>query len=176
MAGIGSRIVRAARLEPALYEEVEADRSATGQAFLVVVLSSVAGGIGALGWVGSSGVSGLILGAIGAAVAWIVWAFLILIIGTKILATAETRSDLGELLRTLGFATSPGLLRVLGVIPGLGTLAILAVTIWMLAAMVVAVRQALDYTSTWRAVAVCAIGFFTNLAISGFIAGLADRA
>lgn len=105
----------------------------------------------------------------------VVWALLIFLIGTKILATAETRSDVGELLRTLGFAASPGLLCILGVVPGLGALALIVSGLWMLAAMVVAVRHALDYTSTWRALAVCAIGFFARLAIVGLIAGLAGR-
>lgn len=172
MADIGNRIVRAARLEPALYEEVESDRSATGQAFVVVVLASIAGGIGAIG---ASGLSGLALGAFGAALGWVIWAFTILIIGTKVLATPETRADMGEVLRTLGFAASPGLIRVVGIIPGLGIIAGVAASVWTLAATVVAVRQALDYSGTGRAIAVCAIGFLANLAIIGLLAGLAGR-
>ena len=172
MAGIGTRIVRAARLEPALYEEVEADRSATRQAFLVVVLASVAGGIGAAG---AKGAAGLAFGAIGAALGWVIWAFTILVIGTKILATADTRSDMGEVLRTLGFAASPGLIRVVGIIPGLSVISSVAAALWTLAATVVAVRQALDYTSTGRAIAVCLLGFFANVLIIGLVVGLAGR-
>ena len=172
MASIGSRIVRAARLDPALYEEVEADKSATGQAFLVVVLASVAGGIGAIG---AKGISGLAIGAFGDAFGWIIWALTILLVGTKILATAETRSDMGELLRTLGFAASPGLLRVAGIVPGLTGPVEIVVTLWILAATVVAVRQALDYTSTWRAIAVCVIGFLAQLLIIVVLLGLLGK-
>jgi len=87
------------------------------------------------------------------------------IIGTKVLPEPQTRSDLGELLRTTGFAASPGLLRVLGVIPLIGGLIMPAVTIWMLVAMIIAVRQALDYQSTGRAVVVCLIGWVVFVVI-----------
>ena len=93
------------------------------------------------------------------------------IIGTKILPEPQTRSDLGELLRTTGFSASPGLLRVLGVIPLFGGLIMLAVSIWMLVAMIIAVRQALDYQSTGRAVGVCLIGWFVFVMIVFMISG-----
>jgi hypothetical protein len=111
------RMVRAARLEPALYEEVEADKTALGQAMGVVVLSSVAAGIGA---VGTRGVGGIVTGAIGALVGWYIWAFLTYFIGTRLLPQPQTRTDTGELLRTIGFSSSPGVLRVFGFIPILG--------------------------------------------------------
>ena len=34
--------------------------------------------------------------------------------------------------------------------------------IWMMVAMIVAVRQALDYESTWRAIGVVVIGFLVQ--------------
>jgi hypothetical protein len=48
---------------------------------------------------------------------------------------------------------------VLAAIPGLSGLVFLVASIWMLIAMVIAVRQALDYKSTFRAGGVCAIGW-----------------
>ena len=93
------------------------------------------------------------------------------IIGTKLLPEPQTHSDLGELLRTTGFSASPGLLRVLGVIPLIGELIILAVSIWMLIAMIIAVRQALDYQSTGRAVGVCLIGWFVFVVITLMLSG-----
>jgi len=157
MSTFAERMIKAAKLDPAVYEEVEADSSSMGQAVGVVVLSSLAAGIGSIGYAGFW--SGLIGGTIAALVAWIIWAFLTWIIGTKLLPQEQTEADMGQLLRTIGFSSSPGLLRVGGIIPGLGALFVLAGNIWMLVAMVVAVRQALDYNSTWRAVAVCLIGW-----------------
>jgi len=161
------RMLGAARLDPATFEEVEADRSATPQAAGVVVLSSVAAGIGAMGHGGPA--PGLLVGTLAALVGWLIWATLTWAIGTKLLPVAETKADVGELLRTIGFAAAPGVLRVGGVVPGVGPLIVLAGSIWMLAATVVGVRQALDYTSTWRAVGVCAIGWLILLLFQAFV-------
>ena len=162
MSTLVQRAVRAARLESAIYEEVEADHTATGQAMLVVVLSSVAAGVG-LGFAGPSAPGRFLFGIPAALAGWVVWAALTYWIGARWFPEAETRSDVGELLRTLGFAASPGLLRVLGVFVGLTTIVFVAVNLWMLATTVIAVRQALDYRSTWRAVGVCAWGWAVQL-------------
>jgi hypothetical protein len=163
------RMIRAAKLDIHLYEEVEADKSAMGQALGVVVLSSVAAGIGSIS---IQGPSGIVMGTIFALVGWFVWAFLTYAIGTKLLPEPQTRSDYGELLRTIGFSSSPGLVRVLGIIPGLQGIVFLVAGIWMLVAMVIAVRQALDYQSTWRAVGVCAIGWIIQILLLALLFSL----
>lgn len=163
MASFSERIIGAAKLDVRIYEEVEADKGALGQAMSVVVLQSIAAGIGAIG---REGLFGLIGGIIGALIGWFLWAFVIYLIGTKVLPEPQTRSDMGELLRTIGFASAPGLLLVLGVIPILGPLASLGISIWMLVAMVVAVRQALDYKSTGRAVGVCLLGWLAYVFVA----------
>lgn len=150
------RIIRAAKLDVNLYEEVEADKGAMSQAMGVVVISSVAAGIGTIGTIG---VKGIIIGAITALIAWYVWAYITYFIGTKILPEPQTQADHGELLRTIGFSSSPGLIRILAIIPGIGGIIFMIASIWMLVAMVIAVRQALDYKSTLRAVGVCMIGW-----------------
>ena len=150
------RIVRAAKLDINLYEEVEADKGSMGQAMGVVVLSSIAAGIGSIGTIG---VKGIIIGAITALIAWYVWAYLTYFIGAKILPEPQTKADHGELLRTIGFSSSPGLIRVLAIIPGISGIIFAIASIWMLVAMIIAVRQALDYQSTLRAVGVCIIGW-----------------
>jgi hypothetical protein len=156
MATFTERMVRAAKLDVTLYEEVEADTNALGQAMGVVVLSSIAAGLGSIT---QGGVGGLILITISALIGWYVWAYLTYFIGAKLLPESQTNTNHGELLRTIGFASSPGLIRVVGLIPGLTGIVFLIASIWMLATMVVAVRQALDYTSTLRAVGVCVIGW-----------------
>jgi hypothetical protein len=170
MASITDRMIRAAKLDVTLYEEVEADKGAMGQAMGVVVLSSVAAGIGTIG---TTGIKGLVLGTIAALVGWFIWAFLTYYIGTKLLSEPQTKADYGELLRTIGFSSSPGVLRVLGIIPMLGNILNFICGIWMLVAMVIAVRQALDYKSTWRAVGVCLIGWIVQIVIFGIFFGLA---
>jgi len=149
-------MIRAAKLDVHLYEEVETDESAMGQAVTVVVLSSLAAGIGTIGRVGWGGI---LLGTIFALVGWFVWAYLSYLIGSKFLPEPQTQVNLGQLLRTIGFSSSPGVIRVLGIVPGLSQLVFIVASIWMLVAMVIAVRQALDYQSTWRAVGVCAMGW-----------------
>jgi hypothetical protein len=163
MGNFQDRIIRAAKLDVQLYEEVEADREAMGQAMAVVVMSAIAAGIGTLG---TGGLFGIVGGTILALVGWFIWAFLTYFIGTRLLPEPQTKADLGELLRTIGFASAPGLLRVFGFVPGIGPLIFMAAGIWMLVAMVIAVRQALDYTSTSRAVGVCLIGLLAQVLIA----------
>lgn len=162
MNNFKGRIIRAAKLDIHLYEEVEADTGAMGQAMGVVVLSSIAAGIGSTVRVGFGGI---LIGTIATLIGWYVWAYLTYFIGTKFLPEPQTKADLGELLRTIGFSSSPGLIRVLGIIPGLREIVFLTVSFWMMAAMVIAVRQALDYKSTLRAVGVCAIGWIVQMLI-----------
>ncbi len=152
-----TRLVRAARLESALYEEVEADRSAMGQSLLVVALASVAGSI----WLSG----GMVLpGVVTSVMAWFIWALITYIIGARLMPEPTTETDLGQMLRVIGFASAPGLLRVLGVGVLAYPVAILT-GVWMLVAMVVGIRQALDYRSTTRAVLVAVVGWVVYLAI-----------
>ena len=162
MASFKDRIFRAAKLDVTLYEEVEADKGALGQSMGVVVLSSVAAGLASIS---TAGFGGILVGTITALIGWYVWAYITYFIGTKLLAEPQTKADPGELLRTIGFSSSPGLIRLLGIIPGLRWIVFLIGGIWMLVAMVIAVRQALDYNSTARALGVCIIGWIIQALI-----------
>lgn len=169
MADLKDRMIRAAKLDINLYEEVEADRDSMGQAMTVVILSSLAAGVGSIS---SGGVSGIFWGTIAALAGWFIWAFLTYFIGTRILPEPQTRADVGELLRTTGFSSAPGVLRVFGVLPVLGDLVFYVTAIWMLVAMVIAVRQALDYKSTGRAVGVCVLGWIVQIVLIVLLAGI----
>jgi len=162
MESLWYRMLRAAKLDATLYEEVERDKTATGQAMTVVILSAVAAGLGSAR---HAGVRGLVAMSLIALVGWVVWSALTYWIGTRILPEPATRADLGELLRAIGFASAPGVVRVLGVLPGLAALVALVAAVWMLVAMVIAVRQALDYSGTARAVGVCLIGWVVQVAV-----------
>jgi hypothetical protein len=156
MASFPERMLRAALLHAETYEEVEADASAGRQALAVVLLSSAAVGIGGIA---NSGVEGILVQIVCAVVGWWCWAYATYFIGTRLLPTEHTHADPGQLLRTMGFAGAPGILRVVMVVPALAFPAWIVGTLWELLAMVVAVRQALDYHSTLRAIIVAAIGF-----------------
>jgi Yip1 domain len=156
--GFVMRLIGAISLDTAIYEEVEADRGGTGQALAVVVLSSLATGIGARGFADVSLGSIVSFSAL-ALVGWATWALLTFEIGYRLMPAPQTRADVGEMLRTTGFASTPALFRVFGIMPGATWPVFAATMVWSLVAMVVAVRQALDYTSTARAVAVCIIGW-----------------
>jgi hypothetical protein len=170
MATLLERVIGAARLDAAIYEEIEADEGAFGQAMAVVVVSALAAGIGAAG-AGRGAGPGLIGQTLASLIGWFAWAFVVYLVGTKLLPTPETKADFGQLLRTTGFSAAPGVVAILGVVPVVGGIAALVASLWQLAAMVIAVRQALDYTSTGRAIAVCAIGFVIDMLIVFVLVG-----
>jgi hypothetical protein len=156
------RVIDACRLRPALYEDVEADRSALGQAFLVVVLSSFAVSYGLHS--PQSPVT-LITSAAAAILGWLLWAWIAFLVGTRLLPEKQTVADWGELLRTTGFATAPGMIAILGVFPAFTGFIVFVASLWMFASFAVAVRQALDYKSIWRAIVVCLCGWLAHALI-----------
>jgi hypothetical protein len=147
------RMIRAARLDPRLYAEVEADVTATGQAASVVLLAAFAGGINYPG----APFSILFVGLLAALLGWLLFAYVIYLIGAKLLPESGTKADFGALLRAMGFANAPGVLKLLGIVPELRVLVFFVAMVWVLVATVTAVRHALSYTSSWRAIGVCAI-------------------
>lgn len=163
------RMVGAARLDAATYEEVEHDATATGQAAAVVALAAVASAIGAA----DQGLGGAIGALVAGLLGWLVWAGVTYLIGDKLLGGTATW---GELLRTLGFAQAPGLLHVLGIIPLLGPLINLVVSFWILIAGVVAIRQALDF-GTGKALITAFLGWLAlviPMMVLGGMAALLD--
>jgi hypothetical protein len=149
------RVIGAAALRPAAYEDVEVDPGATAQAAAVVVLASLASGLAT--W-GDTSIPGVVVRIVIALLSWTAWAAVIVQVGGRILPEPQTRVSLAELLRTLGFAASPGFILVFGGVPVLGPAVVLGVWAWIVVAMVVAVRQALDYQHVTRAVLVCLLG------------------
>jgi hypothetical protein len=177
-ASLFGRMVRAAQLQSALYEEVEADTSATGQSLLAVVLTSVVAGIGSgmdelIGGASGNFVYGLMYGLAIAIVGWLVWALFAFIFGVSILRGPHTSSTWGELLRTMGFASSPRVLQVFAFLPGVGGIIVFASSVWALVATIIAVRQALDF-STWRAIVTALISWLAYMVLWFFLTGLAS--
>jgi hypothetical protein len=150
------RLSGAVTLDAGTYEGIEGDRSAIWQAAATVLLSSVATGLGATAWFHLTAGTVLTIAAI-ALTTWVAWATLVFQIGSRVLPSPATDTTLGELLRTTGFSAAPGLLQVLALLPSIAAPIFALTTVWMFAAMVVAIRHALDYTSTGRAIAVCGL-------------------
>ena len=153
MGTFARRLIGAATLNARVYESVEADRSALGQALLVVLLSSAAAGVG----LGRARPGAIITVTLIALVSWLSWAAIVYQIGGRLLPEPATRVDFAEMLRTTGFAASPGLIQVLAAIPGWSGVVVGVSWIWMVAAMVTAVQHALDYQRLTRTLAVCVI-------------------
>lgn len=162
MASFVDRVLGAARLDVRTYEEVEGDPTTMGQALTVVVGSAVSAAIGSY----EAGAAGVLGALVGGVVGWFLWAGVTWLIGTKLLPEPQTSADVGQLLRTLGFSAAPGLLGFLRALPLVGWVIGLVLAVWQLAAMIVAVRQALDYKSTGRAVGVCVIGWILYLIVA----------
>ncbi len=166
------RMIGAAKLDPQVYEEVEHDESATMQALLIVVLGAIAAGIGALG----GGIVGFIVGIVAALIGWAVYAGVAYWVGTNWFKGPLTESTWGELLRTLGFANTPRLLLVLGIIPVVGLIVSLAVFVWVLIATVIAIRQALDFDTSkaiWTAIVAWLVLFVVSLVFTGIFVAAA---
>jgi hypothetical protein len=151
-----ARIAGALRVHPPTFEDVEHDRTATGQAATVVGAAALSGGIADLGTIGLGALPfRLIAGLLG----WAIASYVVLFVGTRLLPGKNTEADFGQILRTTGFAQACGLLAAIGVIPLLGGLMRIVVGLWMLVAIIVAVRQALDYEDTLKAVVTCVIAW-----------------
>lgn len=150
------RLFRAARLDAKLYEEVVADAGTKTQALTIVFIYGMAAAYGSFGRTGASGIN---IAMITTLLGWYVWAFSTYMIGARLFAESGTVADRKSLVRALGFAGSPGFLRALGIVPGLELVAPLVASIWMIAAGAVAVKQALNYQSIYRALGVCLAGW-----------------
>jgi hypothetical protein len=163
MAAFQKRLVGALGLKAAIYEDVEHDRSANWQAGAVVIGAAISNGLGAIRLFG---VSGLVRQTLVALVAWVIGSTVLWIVGAKLFPGRNTEGDVGQLLRTLGFAQAPGFFSVLYALPLVGWFVPLGVAAWILLATVVAVRQALDYDSTLRALTVCLVSWLAWLAVT----------
>ena len=163
------RMLGAARLDPDTFEDVEHDSGATWQAIAVVILVSIAGGIGGILAGDGDIVRGVVFGVIRGVVSWAIWALAAMLVGTTILKTAATHADWGQVARGTGFAQTPGVLSILFFIPVVGVIIAFAVFLWQLAAMIISLKQTLDYDSKWRAFFVVVIAFIPVVILNAII-------
>jgi Yip1 domain len=162
MAQIVDRMIRAAKLDASLFEEISRDESTMGEAVTVVVIVSVASGIG----LALTGPLGLIGGAISSLVSWFLWAWLAFFVGTVMVPDAGTNTDLASVMRVTGYASAPGVLSIFGLIPFFGGLASFIGSLWMLASFIVAIRVVMNFDSNGKAALVCIIGWVVKMVIA----------
>jgi Yip1 domain len=162
----GDRVVGALKLEASAFEDVEADPTAMGQAVGVIVIAAVSTGIGNIFW---GGLTGIVSRTLMSLIGFVVWSLLVWAIGTKVMPEPTTKADFAETFRTVGFAAAPGILGIITIIPVLGWLILFALWLWQLAAMIVAVKAVLDYSTVGKAIVVVIIGFIANLCITFFL-------
>lgn len=165
------RLTGALMLDAGAFEEIEAHGDAAFQSMATVLLACLAGGVAVSGR-DSASTAGFITGMTIVLAAWLVWVTVVAAVGTIALAEPQTQSDLGELLRTMGFAAAPGVFLAFASIRPAAPFVIALVSVWMTAAAVIGVRQALDFRSTSRATAVCALGLVIALGVVAAIASL----
>jgi hypothetical protein len=162
------RVLGALSLDPATYEDVEADRGALPQALAVVVLAGIGAGIGNAG-IGDGAPRVIAVVTLLSVAAWLAWATLVRHLGGEAMAEPATRVDMGQVLRTLGFAAAPGMFRAFEIFGGTRWLVLPLTALWMVAAMTIAIRQACDYRSTGRAIAVAVLGWLVLLVVGAAV-------
>jgi hypothetical protein len=162
----GDRVVGAMKLDPNAFEDVERDPTAIGQSVGVIVLAAVAAGIGNMF---RGGLTGIVYGACLSVVGFLVWSLIVWVIGTKVMPEPATKADYPETFRVLGFSAAPGLASVITIIPILGYLLMLLIWLWQIAAMIIAVKAVLDYSTMGKAIIVVVIGWIVNFVVTMII-------
>jgi hypothetical protein len=163
MASLGERMVGVMKADVKTFQEIEADPNAMGQAVTVILIGGVAALIGNIFRIG---VIGGVMSLIITLISYALWSLVVVLIGTKVMPEPTTKADFSEGFRVIGFTAAPGVFNVLAIIPFLGPLISLFISIWMLIIGVIAVREVLDYSNTGRAIVVVVIAFFVVLIVN----------
>tara|TARA_B110000902_G_scaffold120016_1_gene140713 strand:- start:492 stop:1013 length:522 start_codon:yes stop_codon:yes gene_type:complete len=166
-----SRIYRSIKIDPEVFDEVQKDKNATIAAGIVVVLSSLAAGIGA----SHLGTINFFLAPVLSLVTWFVWAYIIYFVGVKLFPDLKTKTTHLALLRSIGFSSAPGMIRIFGFNGDLMTVMFVGSAFWMLVCMVVAVKQTLNYKSLWKALGIVIIAWLTQAFILIIILALTSN-
>jgi|TARA_B110000285_G_C14807089_1_gene460193 hypothetical protein len=151
-----NRLLRSMKIDPEVFNEVQKDKKATFSAAIVVILSSTAAGIGAA----SLGAGNFILAPLFSLISWFVWAYIVYFVGVKLFPDLKTKTTQFALLRAIGFSSAPGIIRIFGFNESLMTVTFIGSAFWMLACMIVAVKETLNYKSLWKALGVVIISWF----------------
>ena len=166
MSAFFNRALRAAKLDASLFDEVMADAKAMTQAIIVVFIYGAAVAYGTFGRAGVAGINSAILITL---IGWYIWAFSTYFAGVRLFPETGTTGDRKAFMRAMGFASAPGWLRLLGLVPGLGGVIFVGASVWMLVAAVVAVKKALNYESTYRAAGITVVCWILSTIFQGLL-------
>ncbi|MBI3967501.1 MAG: YIP1 family protein [Chloroflexi bacterium] len=164
------KMLRAAKLEIGLYDEVRHESASTSEAFQAIVIIAISAGLGrAIGSLDRGiGVAGatLAVAVVAALISWVVMSVATYFVATAILGG---KASPGALLRVLAFAEAPTVLNLLRFVPILGTVVVSLTFGWTLITLIVALRQALD-VGTGRAIATAVLAFIPTLVVGTIVA------
>ena len=150
-----NRVYRSIKIDPDVFDEVQKDKSATLPAAIVVLISSSAAGFGA----SNLGMMNFFFAPILSLLSWFIWSYIVYFVGVKLFPDAKTKINQVNVLRAIGFSSAPGIIRALSFNQDLMTVTFIGSAFWMLACMVVAVRQTLNFKSLWKAFGVVIIAW-----------------
>ncbi|MDA8175383.1 MAG: YIP1 family protein [Nitrospiraceae bacterium] len=166
MPVILNRALRAAALDPYVYDELSPRGQAMGQAVAIIILSGVAAGIGDAR---SGGIAAFLIGTVAALAGWFLWTLVAYFAGTRMFPGRRTTSGYVRMLTFAGFASAPGLIRVLELLPGLRAPVFLAAAVWMIAATIIGIKQSLRYSSTLKAAGICITAWLVQVGATGAV-------
>lgn len=170
------RMFRAAKIDTSLYEEVKSDTTANGQAFLVVIMASLATGVGVgiagvFKWAGEWSIWLLLVIVVSSIISWVFLSFLTYLVGVRLLKRGQTPVAFKMILRTIGFSASPLLLGFFLFIPIAGACLWFAGLVWALIAGVIAIKETIGLSTT-RALICCFISWCACLLTGIFLSVL----
>ena len=157
MKPIFKRMQRAIMLDQTLFDEIVADPSIQGQSVWVVAIFAMTTAFGTFSMISGTAVN---IGLITTIITWYIWAFSVFYVGTRILGPMSEGSDRKTIMRVVAFASAPGVIRLLGVIPKI-TMIILAISsIWILIAAVMGLKKVFVQATTAKITMVCVGSWF----------------
>ena len=165
-----ARMLRAARLDPALYTELRSEPLALTQGLLVLLLASLAIAVGAgIREVGESHAfsRGVVAGLFVMPGLWLIQAASAFFLGRVAIDPGQAKGSGKDLLAAILFATAPGVLFVGFALPGTaGFVVATIVRSWIVFATGMAVRGTMD-VPYYRGLIAAAPGFLLSQVLVG---------
>ena len=147
MQALFQRMLRAARMDAQLFEEIVSDPTLQGQSVWVVAIFAMATAFGTFTLISGTAVN---IGLLTTMIGWYIWAFSVFYIGTRILKGDSAPPDRKTIMRVMAFACAPGIFRLLGLIPKTTTLVFIVTSLWMLATAVFGLKKVFPQRSTFK--------------------------
>ncbi|MDP6822412.1 MAG: hypothetical protein QF554_03890 [Dehalococcoidia bacterium] len=161
---LASRVVNAALLNRRTFRGIQEDPTGTAQVYILVGAAAIAAGIGTLGDL-SLVVQNVLLTVAG----WLIYAHVAWFMRSYIFDTIHAEASRPNMLRVVGIAYGPGLLRAFGFFPGVGEFVFVAATIWIVVGIAVGLRSTLAFENYGPVAGIIAIGVLLNFTLSSIV-------